>query len=109
LRELRARKDPNYDAACFHAQQCAEKYIKACLQEEDIPFGKVHDLSALLDLIIAVKPGLEMLRPYMRIMSVYAVEFRYPGESADKQLAREAVLICKKVRITLRNTLGMQD
>ncbi len=23
-RELRARKSPNYDAACFHAQQCAE-------------------------------------------------------------------------------------
>ncbi len=26
LRELRARKSPNYDAACFHAQQCVEKY-----------------------------------------------------------------------------------
>ncbi len=21
-REIRARKNPNYDAACFHAQQC---------------------------------------------------------------------------------------
>lgn len=29
LRELRARKSPNYDAACFHAQQCVEKYLKA--------------------------------------------------------------------------------
>jgi HEPN domain-containing protein len=28
-RELRARKSPNYDAVCFHAQQCAEKYLKA--------------------------------------------------------------------------------
>ena len=25
-REYRARKAPNYDAACFHAQQVAEKY-----------------------------------------------------------------------------------
>jgi HEPN domain-containing protein len=33
LRELRARKQPNYDAACFHAQQCVEKYLKAYLQE----------------------------------------------------------------------------
>lgn len=32
-RELRARKSPNYDAVCFHAQQCAEKYLKAVLQE----------------------------------------------------------------------------
>ena len=30
-RESRARKDPNYDAVCFHAQQCVEKLIKALL------------------------------------------------------------------------------
>ena len=30
-REYRARKNPNYDAACFHAQQCVEKYLKAVL------------------------------------------------------------------------------
>ncbi len=28
-RELRARVHPNYDASCFHAQQAAEKYLKA--------------------------------------------------------------------------------
>lgn len=33
-RELRARKTPNYDAVCFHGQQCAEKYLKAVLQEK---------------------------------------------------------------------------
>jgi HEPN domain-containing protein len=38
-RELRARSAPNYDAACFHAQQCAEKYLKALLQERAIPFS----------------------------------------------------------------------
>ena len=27
LRESRARKHPNYDSACFHAQQCIEKYL----------------------------------------------------------------------------------
>ncbi|MEG3864862.1 MULTISPECIES: HEPN domain-containing protein [unclassified Microcoleus] len=31
LRELRARKSPNYDAACFHAQQCVEKYLMLLL------------------------------------------------------------------------------
>ncbi|MFL5801388.1 MAG: HEPN domain-containing protein [Roseiflexaceae bacterium] len=25
-RELRARKVPNYASACFHAQQCAERF-----------------------------------------------------------------------------------
>jgi len=28
-RELRARRSPNYDAACFHAQQAAEKGARA--------------------------------------------------------------------------------
>ena len=42
-REVQARKDPNYDAACFHAQQCIEKYLKARLQEAEVPFGRTHD------------------------------------------------------------------
>ena len=49
-RELRARKHPNLDAACFHAQQCIEKYLKARLQEENIAFPRTHDLGQLLDL-----------------------------------------------------------
>ena len=31
LREFRVRKSPNYDAVCFHAQQCVKKYLKARL------------------------------------------------------------------------------
>lgn len=30
-REARIRKNPNFDAVCFHSQQTAEKYIKAYL------------------------------------------------------------------------------
>ena len=35
-REMRARRQPNYDAACFHAQQTAEKYLKAFLLEHQV-------------------------------------------------------------------------
>jgi HEPN domain-containing protein len=35
-RELRVRRLPNYDACCFHAQQCAEKYLKAFLVSQEI-------------------------------------------------------------------------
>lgn len=51
-REYRARKAPNYDAACFHAQQCVEKYLKAVLQEAGVYFTKTHDLEALLNLCL---------------------------------------------------------
>ncbi len=39
-RELCARRLPNYDAVCFHAQQCDEKYLKARLQEANLPSPK---------------------------------------------------------------------
>src|SRR5438045_5215990 len=55
-RELRATEFPNYDAVCFHAQQCAEKYLKALLTERDVRFPKMHHLPTLLDLLVPVCP-----------------------------------------------------
>src|SRR5207253_8193368 len=52
----------NYDAVCFHAQQCAEKYLKACLQEADLPFRKTHDLSELLHSLLSVHPQFQSLQ-----------------------------------------------
>ena len=97
-RELRARSMPNYDSACFHAQQSAEKYLKALLQETAMPFGKTHNLSLLLDLLNSRYPSLELLRPTLAILGAYAVEYRYPGESADKDLARQAVRMSEMVK-----------
>lgn len=97
-RELRARTAPNYDAACFHAQQAAEKYLKALLQEAEIPFGKTHNLSLLLDQLKDSHPGLELLRPTLVILNAFAVEYRYPGESADKEVARQAVRLAEEVK-----------
>ncbi len=108
LRELRARKNPNYDAACFHAQQCIEKYLKGRLQEEEIHFAKTHDLPALLDLLLPVEPLWEAWREELGTLSDYAVNFRYPGESADKSMARKAVAICKKFRGEVRRSLGLE-
>lgn len=35
------------DTVCFHAQQCAEKYLKALLSFRGSDFAKTHDLEAL--------------------------------------------------------------
>jgi len=86
-REIRARKNPNYDAACFHAQQCVEKYLKSLLQELNISFGRTHNLIALLDMLLGNYPQLELIRSELEYLSVFAVMFRYPGESADKEIA----------------------
>ena len=80
-RELRARKNPNYDAACFHAQQCAEKYLKAILQEQSIPFGRTHNLIALLDLLLSRNGAWADARQHLEVLTVYAVSVRYPGDT----------------------------
>ena len=51
-RELRARTKPNYDAVCFHCQQCAEKYLKADLQANNKHIPKIHFLLELLAMIL---------------------------------------------------------
>ncbi len=108
-RELRVRQAPNYDAVCFHTQQCAEKYLKARLQEADIPFGRTHNLPALFALLLPVEPALETLRPHLRALTAFAVGVRYPGESADKAEARDALILCRTVRHCLRLHLALES
>jgi len=40
------------DVICFHAQQCIEKYLKAWLQEANIPVLRTRNLEELLNLIV---------------------------------------------------------
>jgi HEPN domain-containing protein len=105
LRELRARKNPNYDSACFHAQQCAEKYIKGILQAWQVPFSKTHDLAKLLDLCVDRHPEWELFREDFKLLTQYAVVFRYPGESATKDEAKQAVEVAAAIRAILRPLL----
>ncbi len=106
-RELRARKSPNYDAACFHAQQCAEKYLKARLQEVGTAFSKTHDLANLLALVLPAEPAWAVMKADLDILTAFAVDVRYPGVSATKAEARDAVAICRDAREKVRVSLGL--
>ncbi|HBA88632.1 MAG TPA: DNA-binding protein [Geobacter sp.] len=107
-REFRARKSPNYDAVCFHTQQCVEKYLKAVLQENEMEFGRTHNLSGLLDKITPAYPFLETIRPSLHLLNAFAIDFRYPGESADKALAGKAYVLCSDVRHSIRTLLNLE-
>lgn len=106
-REMRARKAPNYDSACFHAQQCAEKYLKARLQEQGTVFPKTHDLTALLALLVPIAPQWEELYAPLFRLKTYAVQYRYPGASATRREARTAWEDCRVVREAVRQDLGL--
>jgi len=107
-RESRVRKNPNYDGICFHYQQCAEKYLKARLCEAEIPFGKTHDLVALLEQALKVEPNWEIFREDLAYLSDFAVAFRYPGESTDKKSAVEAKRLCSFFRKIARSALRLR-
>jgi HEPN domain-containing protein len=106
-REIRSRKNPNYDAACFHAQQCIEKYLKARLQEANSPIPYTHDLVVLLNLLSGVEPTWADLIPDARALSVFAVSFRYPGNSANREIARDAFDRCEHIRNIVRIALRL--
>ena len=107
-RESRVADRPNYEANCFHAQQCAERYLKARLYEADIPFGKVHDLMALLDQVSGVEPGWEGFRENLAYLSDLAVAMNYPGEAADADVAARAEQCCQRFRDAARAVLRPQ-
>ena len=106
-RELRARRQPNYDAAAFHAQQCVEKYLKARLVQSNIRFPKIHDLDQLLDLCLPREPLWSAFRPILLELSSYALAYGYPGESATRELAKAAVANCKIIHQPIRTSLGL--
>lgn len=108
-REMRARKQANYDSACFHSQQCVEKYIKAGLQEEGKRFPYTHDLAILINLIAKIRP---LWGGYLQAadqLTQYAVTMRYPGVSASRDDAKQAFATCKEIRVFARHDLGLKS
>ena len=67
---------------CFHAQQAAEKAIKALLIRHGVEFPYTHDLAALLAL---VENAGEIVPPSVKTatgLTPYAAATRYPGIGA---------------------------
>jgi len=68
-----------FEALCFHAQQVAEKSIKAVLLQKGIVFPYTHDLARLITLLKSAEiPWPEDLNEAAGLTD-YAVETRYPG------------------------------
>lgn len=79
------------DAACFHAQQSAEKYLKAFLVQSEVQFPLTHNLSKLVELCAEVDPSFRDILPIAEPLNPYAVEMRYDGDFwPEEETARDA-------------------
>lgn len=100
-----------YHGACFHAQQAAEKAIKAYLLRKLGKVSKIHHLTGLLDLDFKIKKDFLELIDGVEFLDQFYIPTRYPDafpgslpeglpnqEDATKALgyAKEIVLFIKK-------------
>ena len=102
-----------YDIASFHAQQCAEKYLKAFLTYHEIEFEKTHAIEDLLLLASQIDDSFVKMIEEGKKLTPYAVEVRYPllikepSEEETKELLRIAIKIKKLILKKL--PLGEKD
>ena len=101
------RKQPLASGACFHAQQCAEKYMKALLLSRGAEFPKTHDLLLLNNLCSANGILLEIEPRHLNTLTDFAVRTRYPGNDPTAEDAKEAIALAKLVRTFARKFLGV--
>lgn len=102
---LKLKSSCPYKLIAYHAQQCAEKYLKAYLVFRNIDFPYTHNISHLLELC----PDLAMQANDLqeaKVLTPYAITARYPGKSkVAKRDALQAVKIADNVRKIIRGTL----
>ena len=70
--------EPPPESIGFHAQQCAEKALKAFLTLRRVRFERRHDLNYLIDLCTPLDSAFDQLRSEADELTPYAVEYRYP-------------------------------
>lgn len=104
-RQLAKAKPPLHDLLCFHCQQAAEKFLKAFLQEFGLVIPRIHDLEDLLHLTLPHDATLGKLTRGMVFLTPFAVDYRYPGESATSRQAKAALRWAQRVRQEIRNRL----
>ena len=106
---LAAERVP-WSTVCFHAQQAAEKYLKAYLVYHGQAPPYIHELVPLLTRCRDIDPALEVSYEDCRELSRYAVVARYPAdlfhstEEEARPLVEAAHRVCAGVQARLPTT-----
>lgn len=93
--------------ACYHAQQAAEKALKAVLVEDGRLFPVTHDLRVLRDLV-AEERTTARIDVELAWLSGWNIRGRYPGdwEEATEDDARRAIEVARKIVEAARSDLA---
>jgi HEPN domain-containing protein len=88
-----------WDAVCYHAQQAAEKALKAVLAFRDADIPRTHDLLALLAACSSAGCPLDHSRADADLLNPFSTAARYPGlaPDPDASLGKEVVAASRRV------------
>lgn len=87
----------------FHAQQAAEKALKALLVAHEVSPPRTHDLAQLL-VLLPVAPPIESAT--VEPLTDYAVVPRYPTSRLGDVAARDALELAHAVVTAVRQAFG---
>ena len=99
---------PIPEMACYHSQQCAEKYLKGYLVSQKKDFLYVHDLVYLTQRCMEGNQAFTELEQTARILSKYGAGVRYPMENfvdPDEEEAWEAIRLAEQVATLVKSQL----
>jgi HEPN domain-containing protein len=96
-----------YELLCFHAQQAAEKSLKAVLIHHSIEPPRTHNLERLIDLLPTTITRTPVLTQSARL-TIFATFARYPGseESVEEGEYTQAVRLAQDVVNWAEGMLG---
>jgi len=107
-RELAVTEEPNFDAVCYHAEKCAEFYLKARLMEKAIPFPEsTRHLVVLLELCLEPDTDWESFRAHLRSLTTLAFQADDPEFAIGYAAARGSLGLCRDFRAAARERLGL--
>lgn len=100
-------EDIPWDTICFHAQQAAEKSLKATLVSAGIFPPRTHDLIALLKSCVDVDVAFLVLQNDCIALTQYGIAPRYPDDMLDPTASdgREMFAAAKRVREVVRRVI----
>ena len=103
---LALRENCPYDLICYHAQQCAEKYLKALLTWQARQVPRTHDLRFLVrQMPDDLKLDIEL--NHVITLNRYSIETRYPEswDDIERPETERAIALARAVRDAVRSTL----
>jgi HEPN domain-containing protein len=87
------------DSVAYHAQQAAEKALKAFLVWHGHPVRRTHSLPHLVGQCEVIDPNFSSLAVAAAVLNPYVNEFRYPGsaEEPSEAAANDARRLARQV------------